>query len=197
MGWLLLVPALFVLYLVVALAIALYLEVRRTSWSLLEALIAVNIIGHVIAWPVASAWQIDPWCTAEQRAAFVAAAALGGSLVAACMGGGAVWVFRRLKILGEKRTGTRILYMLGGLFLFPSFVAAGACGLAGFMMLLTANLLPSFCFLLFGFVVASIVWPPLYRLHRKTKNALSGPPAAPPSALRTAKDDQAMPSARQ
>jgi hypothetical protein len=177
--WLLLVsalfiPALIILYFVVALAHALYLEVRRTSWSLLEALIAVNIIGHAIAWPVALACQADAgWYSLEQRVALILAAVFCGSLAAACMGGGAVWVFRRLKILGEKRTGTRILYMLGGLFLFPSFIVVGTCVFVAVVVSLADREANTLWLVPVGLVVAAIMWPPLYRLHRRTKDMLS------------------------
>lgn len=89
------------------------------------------------------------------------------------MCGGAVWVFRRLKITGEKRTGMRILYMLGGLFLFPSFIVVGTCVFAATVIPLADREAHTLWLLPVGLVVAGIIWPPLYRLHRKTKDMLS------------------------
>lgn len=127
---------------------AFYVEVRRTSWDLLEALIAVNLCGHVVAFPLSLVLQ-DEFIRPEERLGWIVGVAFGATIVAACMAGGAVWVFRRLKAKGETRRGVRIVYMILGLLLFPS------------MVLFPFNLL-------FGW----IVWVPLTYLDRDTEALL-------------------------
>jgi len=166
---------LFPLAILIAFARALYLEVHRTSWSLMESLIAVNIVGHVVAWPVARAWQATEGRNPSERIVAVAGWGTAGLTCAVCMAAGAIWVFRRLKAKGETRTGVRILYMLLGLFLFPSMV-----------------LIP------FNFLFGWLIWIPLFVLHSKTKGLLIGPP--PPRTNRQSTGTsgaQDMPSARQ
>ena len=116
------IPIALWLILMVKFARAFYVEARRTSWSLLEALIAANILGHVIAIPIALAFD-DFFVHSMSRTRAVIFAAFCGITIAACMAGGAVWVFRRLKARGEQRRWVRIGYMMLGLLLFPSMVA--------------------------------------------------------------------------
>ena len=117
-------------------------EVRRTSWSLLEALIMVNIVGHVIAWPIAYTISNDLLKDEYWHGALLI---FSGLVCATCMIGGAVWTLRRLKAKGENRTGVRILYLLLGLLLFPSIIA---------------------------FPVGWLVWIPLLKLHYDTEHLL-------------------------
>jgi amino acid transporter len=117
-----LIPLFFWLLLMVKFVRAFYIEARRTSWSLLESLIAANILGHVIAIPIALAYQ-DSFGLAMSRSSAIILAAFIGITVAVCMAGGAVWVFRRLKARDEQRRWVRIGYMILGLLLFPTMVA--------------------------------------------------------------------------
>jgi len=100
----------------------LYVEARQTSWDLLEALIAANLLGHVVAYPV-SKTIADTGCYFGGELEFqIVIVALLATVTSACMAGGGVWVFRRMKMLGESRRSVRIFYMLLGLLLFPSMV---------------------------------------------------------------------------
>jgi fatty acid desaturase len=154
----LIVALLLPLAILIAFARALYLELRRTSWSLLESLIAANILGHAVALPVAWAWKDSQGSPSSECAMAVAGWGTVGLLLAIFMAAGAIWVFRRLKAKGESRTGVRIVYMLLGLFLFPSMV-----------------LIP------FNFVFGWIIWLPLWGLHLQTERLLK--PPLPPRAF--------------
>jgi hypothetical protein len=119
----------------------LYVEAKQTSWELLESLIAANILGHVIAFPVSKA--IADSSHSMDGATEIALVALTATAVSAFMAGGAVWVFRRLKLLGETRRSVRLGYMALGLLLFPS------------MMFFPFNLLCGW-----------VVWAPLLSLNK-------------------------------
>jgi amino acid transporter len=144
----------------IAFAVQFYREVRRASWGLLEALIAFSIFGHVIALPVAWQWQRSAGEMTADRTRAVAGVALLATFVAFCMAAGAVWVFRRLRLLGEKRTGVRLVYMLLGILLFPSMVAVP-----------------------YNFVVGWIIWIPLIRLHFQTRDLVAKAEIQPPTAV--------------
>jgi len=101
---------------------ALYVEAKQTSWDLLESVIAANILGNVVAIPIAVALA-EPLYFHDSRTVTVLVTGLISTVVAAFMAGGAVWVFRRLKIINETRRWPRIGYMLLGLLLFPSMIA--------------------------------------------------------------------------
>src|SRR5687768_11466849 len=96
---------------------ALLVEARRTSWTLLEGLLAANILGHVMAFPLS--WAIREDSSINNIIGIGLLLTIG----CACMAGGAIWVMRRLKAIEEKRMGTRLLYLIAGLFLFPSMLA--------------------------------------------------------------------------
>ena len=100
----------------------LYVEAMQTSWDLLESLIAANILGNVVAIPIALALAETTY-SREIRLTEVLMTGLVATFIAAFMAGGAIWVFRRLKIIGETRRWPRIGYMLLGLMLFPSMIA--------------------------------------------------------------------------
>ncbi len=100
----------------------LYVEAMQTSWDLLESLIAANILGNVVAIPIALALAETTY-SREIRLTEVLMTGLVATFIAAFMAGGAIWVFRRLKIIDETRRWPRIGYMLLGLMLFPSMVA--------------------------------------------------------------------------
>jgi hypothetical protein len=124
----------------------LYVEAKQTSWDLLEALIAANILGNVVAIPIAWAWNEHDTFNSDNRMNAIVGAGLCGLVVASCMAGGAIWTFRRLKMLGETRRWPRIGYMILGLLLFPSMV--------------------SFPYsLAFGW----LIWIPLRNLHQETE----------------------------
>lgn len=124
----------------------LYVEAKQTSWDLLEGLIAANILGNVVAIPIAWAWRNEFAFNSDNRMNEIVGAGLCGLVVASCMAGGAIWTFRRLKILGETRRWPRLGYMLLGLLLFPSMVSFPWS-------------------LAFGWVV----WIPLRNLHDKAQ----------------------------
>jgi hypothetical protein len=130
---------------------ALYVEARQTSWELLEGLIGANILGHVVAYPL-SRTITDPGCyfgTVGFETEIVSVAFIA-TVVCACMAGGAIWVFRRMKMLGESRRSVRILYMVLGLLLFPSMV-----------------LFP------FNLMVGWMIWWPLAALNTNAKLAVA------------------------
>ena len=133
---------LIIVWLMIAYALVqtLYVEAKQTSWDLLESLIAANILGNVVAIPIAVTLHdsrgYDDWLLS------VLIAGLAGTITAAFMAGGAIWTFRRLKIIGETRRWPRIGYMILGLLLFPSMIA-----------------IP------FNLVLGWIVWVPLNILH--------------------------------
>jgi hypothetical protein len=137
--------------LIYAFARALAAEMRRTNWSLLEALIMANMLGHVVAYPIY--WVLkDDYYREDKRWLYAELAALGGLVAAICMASGAVWVFRRLKLIDERRFFHRMFWMVMGLLLFPSMVA------------IPYNLF-------FGWMV----WWPLNRLHSQTAHLLPQP----------------------
>jgi hypothetical protein len=137
--------------LIIAFARALAAEMRRTNWSLLEALIMANILGHVVAYPIY--WVLkDDYYRENQRMMYAELAALGGVVAAICMASGAVWVFRRLQLLDERRFFHRMFWMIMGLLLFPSMV-----------------LVP------FNLVFGWMVWWPLNHLHTRTAGLLPRP----------------------
>jgi putative flippase GtrA len=131
----------------------LYVEAKETSWGLLEALIAANILGHVVAYPVSYCLN-DRYTSVDRRVGEAIFAGLAATMIAAFMAGGAVWVFRRLKMLNESRRAVRIGYMLLGLLLFPSMVA-----------------IP------FNFLLGWMVWIPLLSLSRQADMAAQRIPA--------------------
>lgn len=97
-----------------------YREVKRTAWDLLEALALFTILGHVLALPIAYANGLVEAKQEEPDFPFrVGTVALA---VAMFMAGGAVWVFRRLNRMGERRRVLRMLWMIPGLLLFPSML---------------------------------------------------------------------------
>lgn len=98
-----------------------YREVLRTPWDLVEALVLFVAIGHVIAIPIAITWRSVEQQSVDIEWLYINIVA---SVVSALlMAGGAVWVFRRLNRLGEKRRVKRLLYLLLGLLMFPSMTA--------------------------------------------------------------------------
>ncbi len=106
-----------VLVLMVLLLGLVYAEARRTQWSLFEALLATAILGHVLVVPLTLG--INAHVGAEKIAAIVVL-----SVATACgMSYGAAWVFGNLAALHEKRTSTRLFYILLGLLFIPSLLA--------------------------------------------------------------------------
>lgn len=98
-----------------------YREVKRTPWDLLESLVLFTVLGHVLALPIAHANRL---VEANQEAPdFPFRVGTVALAVAMFMAGGAVWVFRRLNRLGERRRVRRIMWMIPGLLLFPSMLA--------------------------------------------------------------------------
>lgn len=127
-------------------AVTFYRELKRTPWDMLEALTMFVVVGHAVALPVT--WAVESRSVYLDTEYLAVHAAMGGALVAMFMAGGAVWVVRRLNRLGERRRGTRLGYVLGGLMLFPSLIAAAP--------LVTVPLLCP-------------LWIALYRLHLRTE----------------------------
>jgi len=119
---------------------AFMVEARRTSWTLLEGLLAANILGHVLAFPLS--WSIRDNSSPTQ----IVAIGLLALLACACMAGGAIWAMRRLKAINEQRGGRRMMYMLMGLFLFPSMLV-----------------IP------FNFVFGWVIWLPLKNLNDRAE----------------------------
>jgi hypothetical protein len=112
----------------------LYVEAKQTSWDLLEALIAANILGNVVAIPVAWALSDSGYGGNDTRLIEILTTGLAATVVAACMAGGAIWTFRRLKIIGETRRWPRLGWMMLGLLLFPSMLAFPWNMLAGWFI---------------------------------------------------------------
>ncbi|MBE7466071.1 MAG: hypothetical protein HS116_21555 [Planctomycetes bacterium] len=128
-------------------AVTFYRELKRTPWDMLEALTMFAAVGHAVALPIAWAEESrDAYLDNDYLTLHVA---MVGAVVGMFMAGGAVWVVRRLNRLNERHRKTRLLYLLGGLMLFPSMVAAAP--------LITV---PFLCPL----------WIVLYRLHRRTEH---------------------------
>lgn len=97
-----------------------YREVKRTAWDLLESMVLFTVLGHVLALPIAYANRL---VEAKQEAPdYPFAVGTVALAVAMFMAGGAVWVFRRLNRLGERRRVRRLLWMIPGLLLFPSML---------------------------------------------------------------------------
>lgn len=97
-----------------------YREVKRTPWDLLESIVLFTVLGHVLALPIAHANKL---AEANQEAPdYPFAVGTVALAVAMFMAGGAVWVFRRLNRLGERRRVRRLLWMIPGLLLFPSML---------------------------------------------------------------------------
>jgi len=143
-----LIPVLFIwVIFVIAFVRSVYVEARRTSWTLLEGLIAANILGHVIAYPLSLV--LKETRPGESPFATAAMVVLGATMLAACMAGGAVWALRRLKLKGEARGGVRIVYLVLGLLLFPSMLA-----------------LP------FNLLLGWFIWVPLFQLNESTRHLL-------------------------
>ncbi|GMV80025.1 MAG: hypothetical protein AMXMBFR7_12090 [Planctomycetota bacterium] len=127
-------------------AITFYRELKRTPWDMLEALTMFVAVGHAVALPIA--WAVESRTVYLDNEYLAVHAAMGGALVGMFMAGGAVWVVRRLNRLNERRRKTRLLYLLGGLLLFPSLVAAAP---------------------LVSVPVLCPLWIALYRLHQRTE----------------------------
>ncbi len=111
-------------------AYAFWREARRTPWDLLEMLIMFICIGHVIALPIA--YVLKDTETHPQERWMVVIAGVSSLIFSMFMVGGAVWVFRRLNRLGERRRGVRIVYLIAGLLLFPSLAIPVWGWIAGF-----------------------------------------------------------------
>ncbi|MCK6473887.1 MAG: hypothetical protein L6R28_19365 [Planctomycetes bacterium] len=97
-----------------------YREVKRTPWDLLESLVLFTVLGHVLALPIAHANRLVE--ATQEAPDFPLRVGTVALAVAMFMAGGAVWVFRRLNRLGERRRVRRIMWMIPGLLLFPSML---------------------------------------------------------------------------
>ncbi|MCZ7648441.1 MAG: hypothetical protein M5U26_24805 [Planctomycetota bacterium] len=139
-------------------ASCLYRELKRTPWDLLETLIMLVVVGNVVAAPIAYAME-NRDLYASQGEGSMFGFAIGGCVCGLMMAGGAVWVFRRLNRLNERRRKVRLAYLALGLLLFPSIMA-------GVMVI--------------GLPLALPVWIALNQLHNRTEY-LPDPVDASPS----------------
>ena len=101
----------------IVLLVLLISEARRAQWTLFEALVATAFIGHALVLPVALG--IKAALDNEKLLAV-------GILALTCAAGmafGAVWTFRNLAVVNEKRAAQRLLYLVLGLLLIPSIFA--------------------------------------------------------------------------
>lgn len=154
-----LIPAVLGCALLVVTAKTIYKEAKRTPWDLLEAMILFVAAGHAIALPIA--WSVPYHAYEPEHDRWVAVFGLGGVVVAIFMVGGAIWVFRRLNRLGEKRRLPRLAYLGLGLLLFPSMTVLPAAGL---YVLFTTGLIPG----LLLFALVAVTWLALAELNART-----------------------------
>lgn len=135
-----------------------YCEVRRTPWDLVEALVLFAAIGHVVALPISLTWKWVELHPLDRDWLYVSI--VGSVVFALFMAGGAVWVFRRLNRLGEKRRGMRMLYLILGLLMFPSMTALPVCSI------LLCRVTPTLGIVLS--LITILIWSLLTRLHSRT-----------------------------
>ena len=125
--------------LVLALLGMLLSKARNTHWTLLEGLVVTAILGHVIVLPIVEFIKHHDYDRC------IAAAVLS-STAALAMAYGMISVLRDLNTLNERRAAVRLIHLILGLLLIPSFLA-----------------IPWNIFL------GWIVWLPWYALHRKAE----------------------------
>ncbi|MCW8130257.1 MAG: hypothetical protein KIS92_07910 [Planctomycetota bacterium] len=152
-----------------------YREVKRTPWDLLEMLLLFVCVGHAVALPVSWGWKAYEVNKHDEALIYLYGSA--GLLVGLFMAGGAVWAFRRLNRLNEKRRSRRLYYLLCGVLLFPSMIGfapvAYYFGFSGVSLELLAGV---------------AVWSSLARLHTVTMHLPDpgGPDLSDPHEARLA-----------
>jgi hypothetical protein len=129
--------------LVLALLGMLLSKARNTHWTLLEGLVVTAILGHVIVLPIIE------FIKRHDYDRCVAAGVLS-STVALAMAYGMISVLRDLNTVNERRAGMRLINLILGLLLIPSFLAFP-----------------------WNIVLGWIVWLPWYRLHRHAESMRS------------------------
>src|ERR1700759_1343440 len=100
---------LLIAFLIVPLLGFLVRESRRAHWTLLESIVAMIVLGHVVAVPIVLTYRY--WRYSGLLFEKIAIAAVLGLTLATAMALGAMWVFRGLSAIRERRAHVRLIYM--------------------------------------------------------------------------------------